>query len=404
MTKARGGIIGVLASNLSGVFTLREAQTKTAQGQWNTGPNQPTGFTVAPQGNVQLTLNWTAPNDLRGSTLTGYRVEYTAAGSPPQFVSTNSTATSYTLTGLANDVLHTIRVAAESSLGAGEWSSSASATPRAVVTVEYLVVAGGGGGGGSGNGGGGGGAGGLLTGTFDFEPAITRTITVGSGGGGSALSGSGGDGQTSVFATFTALGGGGGGNYATRGRSGGSGGGTGRDGGNNVGAAGTTGQGFKGGDNIGGAWRSGSGGGGAGAAGEANGGDSNNYPGTGSRGGIGLLSSITGVATYYAGGGAGSWWTGSTKPAGGLGGGGGSGGGGGGQSVGSAGAANTGGGGGGGTSGGTGGSGVVILAVLGDPPVTISGFTLNSTYTKNTTARPGYAVYRFTSGTGSITF
>lgn len=46
-----------------------------------------------------------------------------------------------------------------------------------------------------------------------------------------------------------------------------------------------------------------------------------------------------------------------------------------------------------------GASGVVILAVPGDPPATATG-----TYTKSTTSRPGYAVYKWTEGSGSITF
>lgn len=46
-----------------------------------------------------------------------------------------------------------------------------------------------------------------------------------------------------------------------------------------------------------------------------------------------------------------------------------------------------------------GASGVVILAVQGNPASTVTGVA-----TKDTTSRPGYSVYKFTFGSGSITF
>ena len=226
-------------------------------------------------------------------------------------------------------------------------------------TISYLVVAGGGGGGWAYSGGAG--ACGLLSGTAVLIPGSTYTVIAGAGGSGgvsgtfptngsnSSLSGNG-------ISTVTAIGGGYGGQAGANGYSGGSGGGGGGYG-SATGGSGTSGQG-----NAGGGFgsQSGGGGGGAGAVGASGSGSS------GGNGGIGVQSSITGSAVYYAGGGGG----GSTGVGGGNGGSGGGGSGSGSVTPGTAGTPNTGGGvGGGGTNagqygnGGAGGSGIVILSI-----------------------------------------
>jgi hypothetical protein len=268
--------------------------------------------------------------------------------------------------------------------------------------VDYLLVGGGGGGGwGSFSAAGGGGAGGFLTGAATLAPNTNYTITVGTGGtGGTGLNATNG-GSSSAF-SVTALGGGHGGygpNYTVG--SGGSGGG----GANNEQlGSGTTGQGSPGGPGRGDPFRGGGGGGAAAAGGNGNSGI----------GGIGIQSSITGTAVYYAGGGGGGGCNAgggqdATLPgAGGLGGGGlggfgGPDGSGPVPTAGVAGTANTGGGGGGGarvgqygvTSGGNGGSGVVIVSYA-YPAQRAVGGTVTSYVFEGTT----YWVHRFTtSGT-----
>ena len=92
-------------------------------------------------------------------------------------------------------------------VGTTSWTA-----PDGVTEVEYLVV-GGGGGGGNGYdmaGGGGGGGGMVLTGTLSVTPGQTYTVTVGDGGkGGEDIRSNRNvmDGDSSVFATVTALGG-----------------------------------------------------------------------------------------------------------------------------------------------------------------------------------------------------
>lgn len=257
---------------------------------------------------------------------------------------------------------------------------------------SYLIVAGGGGGGGQE--GGGAGAGGMLTGTQTFVGGTTYSFTVGGGGAGAV--GQGTTGSNSTAFSLTALGGGGGGSGSgAAAGNGGSGGGAGGYSNPTAKGLGTAGQGNNGGNGDAAPNYGGGGGGGAGGVGQAAGGS------VGGNGGVGLQSSITGTATYYAGGGGGGIYSSGSGGTGGSGGGA-NGGNGGSGTYAPSGTANTGGGGGGGgniggfQSGGTGGSGVIIISVptadysgntTGSPTVTTSGsntilkFTSSGSYT-----------------------
>jgi hypothetical protein len=293
--------------------------------------------------------------------------------------------TTYTFTINASDGVNTI-------------PRAFSITSNAVIPVDYLVVAGGGGGG-AGYDPAGGGAGGLRStvtatgGGGTLESALllvknsTYTVTVGTGGagatGGNNTSGPGASGQNSVFHTITSIGGGGGGGYADgisrSPLSGGSGGGGTRS---INGAAGTANQGYAGGGQAGAgnnAVNAGGGGGGAGGIGQA--GVTNASGGTG---GIGVASSITGSSVTRAVGGTGNFGSGNSGNA--------------------SGAANTGNGGNGGSLslvGGNGGSGIVVIAYPDTYPAIT---TIPGTLTYDQPTRAGYRVYRFTAGTGTITF
>ena len=331
-----------------------------------------------------------------------------ASGSLPQGVTLNSSTgvISGTLPNISTETVYTFIINASD--GINNVPRTFSITVRPLVAIEYLVVAGGGGGGGI-TVGGGGGAGGMLTGAQNLSASslITLSLSIGQGGTGVLTNGTdatNGSNSTLSFSgssSYTAIGGGAGGNYnggvqpaASRGtgNSGGSGGGGGDT--NKSGGAPTSGQGF-GGGTSGPTWN-GAGGGGAGAAG------GNGVSGLGGAGGNGLQSSITGTSTYYAGGGGGC--SDSQGGSAGLGGGG-LGGGNSPARNSSAGAANTGGGGGGtrdnpsGGPGSNGGSGVVIIAY----PEAMSAPTIPGSLTYDTPTRAGYKVYRFTAGSGTIT-
>jgi PKD repeat protein len=266
------------------------------------------------------------------------------------------------------------------------WNATGSNTfivPGAT-SIQYLINAGGGAGGGTAAGNaGGGGSGGVLQGNMTVSPGSSITINVGTGGSPVAASRGGKGGNSSLANGTLALdanGGGGGASYGNAvtgtGGDGGSGGGSGQWAGVvSTGGIGTSGQGTNGANQAGdGLGLGGNGGGGASETGYMS------HDAAGGKGGDGILSSITGVATYYAGGASGGTHnSGSTNPGGGLGGGGtghyssnyptagtdglGGGGGGGGE----------------GYEGAAGGSGVVIIRYLTPGNNPIVSFTSNVT-------------------------
>lgn len=177
------------------------------------------------------------------------------------------------------------------------------------IPIDYLVVAGGGGGGSADNqfqAGGGGGAGGLLSGSLTMKSYDTFTVTVGAGGtatGGNSNPQRGGNGGLSQFGPVTPTGGGGGaaGGGTTAGRNGGSGGGATRS--DLTVGLGIPGQGFNGNVASGSDGRNGGAGGGAGGPGTNSGGttDATNI----NFGGVGVTSSGIfeyGSFTYARGG------------------------------------------------------------------------------------------------------
>jgi len=389
-------------SNLFGI--LPDALYVNASPVWQTASGSLGTFTE------QVSVNLSATATDSDSTIT---YVLASGSSLPSGVSLNSStgAITGTLPDISSDTTYTFTVNATD--GVNTITRTFSITSISSVPVEYLVVAGGGAGGASYAGGGGGG--GVLVGSTNLSKLISHQITVGNGGIAAPMDSgtAGANGENSVASTLVAIGGGGGGSYGSAiqnaGRSGGSGGGSARESGG-AGGAGTSGQGFAGGamstNSSGPVYRGGGGGGagGVGKIGDGLGSDSGD-------GGPGISSSITGTLSYYGGGGGGGVYNstsdGGTAGNGGIGGGG-DGLKGGGTSP--SGTANTGGGGGGaggvgsgetgGIRGGNGGSGVVVLAY----PNTFPLLTIPGTLTYDQPTLSGYRVYRFTAGTGTITF
>ncbi|MBM3677176.1 MAG: hypothetical protein FJW96_04735 [Actinobacteria bacterium] len=91
-------------------------------------PGQVTGLTAA-AGNEQVSLGWTPPASNGGSTILEYRVTRTPSGGSPVTTLTGSTATSFTVTGLANGTAYAFTVAAVNTAGPGAESAPAQATP-----------------------------------------------------------------------------------------------------------------------------------------------------------------------------------------------------------------------------------------------------------------------------------
>lgn len=384
-----GGILGrtnlSTTSNASGCWSMYEAYSAQKSVKWpdKLAPDAPTIGTATALTYATANITFVAPTRYGNSTITGY-----TATSSPAGITASNTISPITISGLSQLTSYAFTVIATNAIG-NSLSSAASniittpARPLNPPTLEYLVVAGGGGGGGIiGNivGSGGGGAGGYRTGTANITNGASYTVTVGQGGtGGTSSDGT--NGANSIFDVISTTGGGWGSYYAPS--AGGSGGGGGGAFNGAAGGAGNAGgyspvEGYNGGNGIGDqrTYYNGGGGGGAGGVG------ANATTGAAGTGGIGRSSSITGVSVTYGVGGNGAPTFGGTSPAA---------------------AANTGNGGNGGASGGgsNGGSGIVILAYLSNyGDITTTG---NLVYDQPVT-RSGYKVYRFTSGTGTISW
>ena len=79
-------------------------------------------------------MSWTAPGNTGGSDITGYRITYSLAGENSwTTIDTETTATSYIITGLTKGSLYDINIAAINSEGAG---STANLTNVYVVKTD----------------------------------------------------------------------------------------------------------------------------------------------------------------------------------------------------------------------------------------------------------------------------
>jgi hypothetical protein len=403
-------------SNLYGILpdALYVNQTPT----WNT----PAG-TIGSFPSLQTVSASVSATDPDGSALS-----YTlSSGSLPSGVTLNSSNGSITGTPPASSstTIYNFSVTASDGVNSSTRSFSLSVTPYQI-SSEVLIVGGGGGGGyHSGTGAnGGGGAGGVMYNSSYTLVSGTYSVSVGSGGLGGTQSSEfkrGNTGSSSYWGSIVALGGGyGGAGNHTEFYSGGAGGSGGGATGSNVALAGSatqasssgfTGYGFSGGagHEAGGSNHNGGGGGGAGGAGQSG---TSTYAGSG---GNGIQLSITGTPSYYAAGGGGSTYLsdklignpsiGQTRV----------------NGIGGAGTignqeanidnpnidavANTGSGGGSArwtsiNRAGNGGSGVLVIAY----PNTMPDLVISAGLTYNSPTRSGYKVYRFTAGTGTVTF
>lgn len=88
-----------------------------------TTPGAPSNVAGTPR-YQSVVLNWTAPTDVGGSPLTGYKITPSANGVPGSTIDTGSTDTSYTVTGLTVGTPYTFTVAATNAVGTGSPSAA----------------------------------------------------------------------------------------------------------------------------------------------------------------------------------------------------------------------------------------------------------------------------------------
>ena len=88
-------------------------------------PGAPTGVSGT-AGDSSVALSWTAPSSDGGSAITGYRITPFLGPTALAPISTGSTSTSFTITGLSNGSAYTFTVAAVNAAGAGPDSAPSS--------------------------------------------------------------------------------------------------------------------------------------------------------------------------------------------------------------------------------------------------------------------------------------
>ena len=113
-----------------------EAAVEVGGGGPRTSAPEAPGDLTAALGDGQVVLAWSAPASDGGAAITDY--EYRIDGRNP-WISTGSTDTTHTVTGLVNGTTYTFQVRAVNRIGGSRASNQAEATPIAPVTLDLRI-------------------------------------------------------------------------------------------------------------------------------------------------------------------------------------------------------------------------------------------------------------------------
>ncbi len=105
-------------------------------------PNPPTGLAATSTSPTGISLSWTAPQNNGGSAIIGYKIEYRiGSGAYAVLVAnTGTSTTTFLSTGLTAGTTYTYRVSAINSLGTGNPSNEASATPTKTLVPSGVTA------------------------------------------------------------------------------------------------------------------------------------------------------------------------------------------------------------------------------------------------------------------------
>ena len=101
-----------------------------------TGPSNPLNLDNT-FGNAVLFLSWNTPIDDNGSEIIEYVLEYTENNNNTLYTNIGNTGLSYTLSGLNNGSLYTLRVAGINIAGTGQFSNLSSGIPATVPSTTF---------------------------------------------------------------------------------------------------------------------------------------------------------------------------------------------------------------------------------------------------------------------------
>jgi titin len=136
----------VYAINSIGTSTASpEASTTPTTTSISSSPAPPTGLIATSSSATQINLSWSAPSNIGGAPITGYKIE--AKKGPGSYevlvANTASTVTSYAHAGLTTGTQYYYRVYAINSIGTSSPSGESSATPKetTIPTLTGFAIA-----------------------------------------------------------------------------------------------------------------------------------------------------------------------------------------------------------------------------------------------------------------------
>ena len=121
----------VSAINANGTGDASNVDNATTDAAAATVPGAPTGLTATASGTSTINLDWDAPSNDGGASISGYRIEVSSNGGTSwtnRVANTGSTTTSYGHTGLSAGTTRHYRVSAINSVGTGAASNVDDAT------------------------------------------------------------------------------------------------------------------------------------------------------------------------------------------------------------------------------------------------------------------------------------
>ena len=135
MLSVNPAISGSSASSANDNSSISAFVSQNSIGILAVVPSAPTSV-VTVRGNAQLAVTWTVPASTGGSNITDYLVKYSSNNGSTwtNFVHPVSTATSLTVTGLANGTAYVIKVIAKNAVGI----SLASANSAPATRLRFL--------------------------------------------------------------------------------------------------------------------------------------------------------------------------------------------------------------------------------------------------------------------------
>ncbi|MEM3065674.1 MAG: fibronectin type III domain-containing protein [Candidatus Nitrosotenuis sp.] len=142
ITAGQTYIYRVYAINSIGTSAASSEVTATSSSSGAGVPGAPLSFAATSAGPTQINLSWSPPSNNGGAAITGYKIEVKkGAGSYETLVSnTQSTATSFSHTGLTTGTTYYYRLYAINSAGTGQASES-SATPKETTSPALTATA-----------------------------------------------------------------------------------------------------------------------------------------------------------------------------------------------------------------------------------------------------------------------